>query len=109
MVLHINYPSGSFEIDPNSKERIKRLAAILNFVPEMKMEIHGFSDNIGTASANRNVSERRAQRVKGFLVTQGVAEERIKVFGRGEENFIASNDTADGRAQNRRIEIIFYR
>ncbi len=109
MVLHITYPSGSFEIDPNSKERIKRLAGVLNFVPEIKLEIHGFSDNIGTTAANRQISEKRANRVRSFLVTQGIATDRMKVFGRGEENYIASNATAEGRAKNRRIEIIFYK
>ena len=109
MVLNIDYPSGSFEIDPHSKERLKKLAGLLNFVPDIKLEIHGFTDNIGTAEANRELSEKRANRVRDYLVTQGVSRDRMKVFGRGEENFVASNQTAEGRAKNRRIEIVFYR
>ncbi|MDD3731323.1 MAG: OmpA family protein [candidate division Zixibacteria bacterium] len=109
MVLNINYPSGSFEIDPNSKTKLQKLAGILNFVPHIKMEINGYTDNIGTTAANKNLSEKRANRVRDFLATQGVASDRMKVFGRGEENFVASNDTAEGRAKNRRIEIIFYK
>ncbi len=109
MVLNIDYPSGSFEIDPNSRERLKQLARILNFVPEIRLEVNGYTDNIGTEVANRRLSEKRANRVRDYLVTQGVDTERIKVFGKGETNFVASNQTAAGRAKNRRIEIIFFK
>lgn len=109
MVLNIDYPPGSFEIDPRTKERVKRLAGLLNFVTDIKLEINGYTDNIGTPVANRNLSEKRANRVRDFLVTQGVEAGRIKVFGRGETNFVASNRTAEGRAKNRRIEILFYK
>jgi len=109
MVLNINYPSGSFEIDPNSKKKLDKLSGVLNFVPHIKMEINGYTDNIGTAVANKNLSEKRANRVRDYLAVQGVDRERMKSFGRGEVNFVASNDTADGRAKNRRIEIVFYK
>ncbi len=109
MVLNIAYASGSFEIDPHNRERIKRLAGLLNFVKDIKLEINGYTDNIGTDLANRKLSEKRANRVKDYLVSLGVDVERIKTFGRGEVDFVASNQTAEGRAQNRRIEIIFYR
>lgn len=109
MVLNIDYPSGSFEIDPHNKERVKRLAGLLNFVRDYRLEINGYTDNVGTESANRDLSEKRANRVKGYLISLGVEEDRIKVFGRGESSFVASNQTAEGRAKNRRIEIVFYK
>lgn len=109
MVLNIDYLPGSFEIDPHTKERLKKLAGVLNFLPDFKVEIHGYTDNIGTEVANRNLSEKRAARVRDYLVSLGIASDRMKVFGRGETNFVASNDTAEGRAKNRRIELIFYR
>jgi len=109
MVLNIDYPPGSFEIDPRTKERVKRLAGLLNFVRDIKLEINGYTDDIGTPVANRNLSEKRANRVRDFLVTQGVDADRMKVFGRGETNFVASNRTSEGRAKNRRIEIVFYK
>ncbi len=108
MVLNIRYVPGSFEIDPQNKERIKKLAVLLNFVPAVRLEINGYTDNIGTAIDNRELSLKRANRVRDYLVANGVARDRIKVFGRGETNFVASNETAGGRAKNRRIEIIFY-
>ncbi|MCX6835935.1 MAG: OmpA family protein [candidate division Zixibacteria bacterium] len=109
MVLSIDYPPGGFDVDPHSRKRIERLAGLLNFVKDMKLDINGYTDDIGPAAANRTLSEKRAARVKGILVSLGVEEDRIKVFGQGEVNFVASNQTAEGRAKNRRIEIVFYR
>ncbi len=109
MVLNIDYAPGSFEVDPRNRERLKELARVLGVVPEIKLEINGYSDNIGTDAANQALSEKRARRVRDNLVALGISQDRIKVFGRGETNFVASNDTAEGRAKNRRIEIVFYR
>ena len=109
MVLNIDYAPGSFEVDPYSQTKLERLAGLLNFVKDIRLDINGYTDNIGTPVANRNLSEKRANRVKGILVSLGVEAERIKVFGLGETNFVASNQTAEGRAKNRRIEIVFYR
>ncbi len=108
MVLNIDYVPGSFEIDPHSRERLKTLALMLSFVPAVRLEINGYTDNIGTALSNRELSQKRANRVRDFLVTQGIDRNRIKVFGRGETSFVASNQTAEGRAKNRRIEIVFF-
>lgn len=109
MVLNIDYAPGSFEVDPHNRKRLERLAGLLNFVSDIKLDINGYTDNIGAASANLGLAKKRANRVRGILEVGGVASERIKVFGRGEVDFVASNQTADGRARNRRIEIVFYR
>jgi outer membrane protein OmpA-like peptidoglycan-associated protein len=109
MVLNIDYAPGSFEIDPIRKEMLDGLARVLNFVSDIKLEISGYTDNIGTSTANQNLSEKRANRVRDYLANLGVASERITVYGRGETNFVADNQTSEGRAKNRRIEITFYR
>jgi outer membrane protein OmpA-like peptidoglycan-associated protein len=109
MVLNIDYAPGSFEVDPKTKERLKSLASLLNFVTDIKLDINGYTDNIGTDRANEQLSEKRALRVRDYLVTQGISADRMKVFGRGESNFVADNQTAEGRAQNRRIEIVFHK
>jgi OOP family OmpA-OmpF porin len=109
MVLNIDYISGSFEVDPRTQERLRQLARLLVFVTDVKLEISGYTDNIGTSGANQQLSEKRARRVRDYLVSLGVAADRIKAYGRGEASFVASNDTADGRARNRRVEIVFYR
>ncbi|MFH1686434.1 MAG: OmpA family protein [bacterium] len=108
MVLNIDYSSGSFEIDPKTRGRLEALARLLLFVADVRLEINGYTDNIGLPTANQKLSEKRANRVRDFLVAQGVDEARMKVFGRGETNFVASNQTAEGRAKNRRVEINFY-
>jgi outer membrane protein OmpA-like peptidoglycan-associated protein len=109
LVLHINYAAGGFEIDPNNKRRLESLARLLLIVPDIKLEVNGYTDDIGTTVANQQLSEKRASRVREFLIRQGIAGERIKVFGRGETMFLASNDTAEGRTKNRRIEIVFFK
>lgn len=109
MVLNIDYPSGSFEVDPHNRTRLERLAGLLNFVKDIKLDVNGYTDNVGTEVANRELSQKRADRVKGLLIAMGMAADRIKTYGRGETNFVASNQTAEGRSLNRRIEIVFYR
>lgn len=109
MVLNIDYIPGSFEIDPANRERVKELARILSFVPVIKLDIYGYTDNIGTAVANKNLSYKRARRVRDYLVSLDINSDRIKTFGKGETNFVAANKTAAGRAKNRRIEIVFYK
>ena len=109
LILNIDYLPGSFEVDPHNIKKLKRLARLLNFIEDVRMEINGYTDNIGTTLANRKLSLRRAARVKEYLVSYGVNAARFKLFGQGETNFVASNDTSKGRNKNRRIEIVFYK
>ena len=109
LLLYIDYTSGSSEVDPDTRDKLKKLAALLNFVKDVKIEVNGYSDDIGTPLANRSLSEKRARRVSEYLISYGVDTARIKVFGKGESDFVASNQTAEGRAKNRRIEIVFYK
>ncbi|MBI5267004.1 MAG: OmpA family protein [candidate division Zixibacteria bacterium] len=109
MILRIDYLPGSFEIDLKTKDRLKKIAGILLLVPEVKLDVVGYTDNIGLPDANQKLSEKRARRVRDYLVAMGVASGRIKAVGKGEDNQIAPNTTAEGRSQNRRIEITFYR
>jgi len=109
MVLNIPYAPGAFEVDPYTMEKLKRLVGLLTYVKDIRLDVNGYTDNIGTPAGNKAISERRANRVRDYMIAMGVEPERIKAFGRGESNFISSNDTADGRAKNRRIEIVFYK
>jgi len=109
IVLNVDYLPGSFEIDIRTKDRLKKIAGVLLLVPEVRVDIVGYTDNIGLPDANQKLSEKRANRVRDYLAAMGVATDRMKAFGRGEENQISSNDTAEGRNKNRRIEITFYR
>lgn len=107
MTLNVKYESGSFEIDRKSETRLSDLAGMLQEAPEIRLDIIGYTDNIGSSKANRKLSEKRARRVRDFLLRLGIDKKRMRALGRGETNFIADNSTRQGRQRNRRIEILF--
>ena len=109
MILYIDYESGSFEIDRKTKMKLEELARTLVKVPGVRVEINGYSDNIGTPEANLSLTQKRANRVRDYLVSLGIDTGRLMAIGRGEAGFVASNDTREGRQQNRRVELIFFR
>ena len=98
----------SAELNKSSMRDLDAVAKRLNANTTEKVRINGFTDNIGTDAYNLDLSKRRALAVARYLESQGVAGKRISVFGLGATNFIASNETAEGRAKNRRTEILFY-
>lgn len=109
MVLRPDYEPGSFEVDGKTKARLEQLARALALLPEIRLEISAFTDDIGNDAANQALTEKRANRIKDYLVVYGVTKDRMTVVGRGESSSIASNQTAEGRAKNRRIEIVFHK
>lgn len=109
MILYIKYHSGSFEIDRKTKKKLDDLSRILLRAPGVRVEINGYTDNIGAAEANRKLSEKRARRVRDYLVRLGIESARITPIGRGETSFLASNNTKAGRQKNRRVELIFFK
>ena len=82
------------------------LSIFLNNNPNLKITIDGFTDNIGTEESNMILSEKRAESVKEYLVNMGVIENRISFKGHGSQTPIKTNETEDGRAKNRRVEIV---
>lgn len=82
------------------------LAGNLQAYPNTTIQVVGHTDSTGSASYNQNLSQRRAEAVSSILVANGVPSRRIVSVGRGEAQPVASNDTASGRAQNRRVDII---
>ncbi len=109
MVLNIKYHSGSFEIDRNTRKKLDELYPILKKAVGVKVEIAGYTDNIGTSEANRILSEKRARRVREYLINLGIRADRLTAVGKGEMNFIASNATQEGRQKNRRVELTFFK
>ncbi|WP_345992830.1 OmpA family protein [Sulfurimonas sp. HSL-1716] len=102
--LHINFDNASYDIDEPSQKNIQKFVDFLNAAPVYKAEIIGYTDSIGKKTDNLKLSLKRAEAVKSMLEKKGVSSERIKAVGMGEENPVADNATAKGRAQNRRIE-----
>ncbi len=88
------------------KQRLDAAVAQLKTMPEdATIQVTGYTDSIGSEEYNRDLSMRRAQAARDYLVSNGVTENRIVLSGMGESNPIASNDTAEGRAMNRRVEV----
>jgi OOP family OmpA-OmpF porin len=89
------------------KQRLDAAVAQLKTLPEdATIQVTGYTDSVGSEEYNQELSMRRAQAAQEYLVSNGVDQKRIVLSGMGESNPIASNDTADGRAQNRRVEVV---
>lgn len=96
------------ELKPASRTNLTDLARILNKYPDTNILLEGHTDNTGGFEHNMELSKRRAQSVANYLAGQQVMETRFTIMGYGWEQPIATNDTADGRAQNRRVEVAIY-
>jgi outer membrane protein OmpA-like peptidoglycan-associated protein len=93
-------------LKPGAKLRLAKVSGIILAYPDLKLEIDGFTDNKGTPAYNMGLSEKRAKAVRDFLVSQGVGPDAVNTKGFGESNPVASNATAAGRQQNRRVELV---
>jgi outer membrane protein OmpA-like peptidoglycan-associated protein len=101
------FPSGGATLSPIARQSLDQVAeALKQQAPETPLIIEGHTDSRGSDATNERLSQERAQAVASYLATRGIDESRIQVVGRGEEQPIASNDTTDGRASNRRVEIV---
>ena len=97
---------GQSSLSPEGRAKVYTTAATLNQYPNRRVEVNGFTDSNGNEAHNQRLSERRADTVKEALIEDGVAASRVTTRGLGQSNPVASNATAEGRAQNRRVEII---
>lgn len=102
---HLNFESGSAGLTADSQKTVNDLAQVLKAYPNAQVQIVGHTDNTGSPDANQALSLARAGAVKGMLVAQGIGADRITTQGFGQDHPLASNDTEEGRARNRRIEL----
>jgi outer membrane protein OmpA-like peptidoglycan-associated protein len=93
-------------LKPGAKLRLAKVSGIILAYPDLKLEIDGFTDNKGTPQYNMTLSDKRAKAVSDFLIGQGVGSDAVNTKGFGESNPVASNATAAGRQQNRRVELV---
>ncbi len=103
----VNFAFNSAELTPESKKVLDqdRDVARLKGEPDIRVEVAGHTDSVGSDAYNQKLSERRAQSVVDYLVSIGVDPKRLKAVGYGKKQPVASNDTEAGRAQNRRVEL----
>lgn len=102
----ITFATDSFSVQPGLRNDLRTVANNLNDYPESVVQVLGHTDNEGDAGYNQTLSERRANAVADALMEAGVQFERIQTIGRGEDQPVASNLTDQGRARNRRVEIV---
>ena len=101
---NVFFNTGKFDIQVESHVELDRLVAILEDIPSLKIEISGHTDNIGEESYNLLLSQRRADAVVRYLVDAGISSERLSAKGYGESKPVDSNNSLEGRANNRRTE-----
>ena len=106
MPQDILFNTDSALVRSDLRSDLRALASNLQSYPDTTVDVLGHTDNTGTAAYNQNLSSRRASAVATVLMDAGVAPSRIRSFGRGEDEPIASNLTPEGRHQNRRVEIV---
>jgi len=101
------FVTGKAELLPIARDRLNQVAKSLKELDDDKLvSVEGFTDSRGADDTNLKLSQERANAVKDYLVSQGVKPEKLRALGRGEASPVASNDTPEGRANNRRVEIV---
>jgi outer membrane protein OmpA-like peptidoglycan-associated protein len=100
------FDSGKATLRPGAREKLAKVAGILLAYPGLSMQIEGHTDSVGAADYNQELSERRANAVRSFLIEQGISTGTVVARGLGKTQPVATNGTAAGRQQNRRVELI---
>src|ERR1051326_2868090 len=100
------FDSRQFSLKPGTREMLAKISGILLAYPSLKLQVEGHTDSVGSDSLNMKLSENRADAVRDFLVHEGIVTSSIAARGFGKSQPVATNDTAAGRQQNRRVELI---
>jgi len=110
MIITLNgsvlFESGQTDLIPAATQRLQAVARVLRAHPDRRIVIEGHTDSRGGEGMNQELSYQRAERVREFLVRNGVPTDNVRAVGRGESEPIANNRTPEGRANNRRVEIV---
>jgi OOP family OmpA-OmpF porin len=105
-VYGIHFDTGKSAILPESEDSLKQILALLNQNAALRLRVEGHTDNQGVAAANQTLSEKRAQAVMGWLIANGIDAGRLSAKGFGQTKPVADNSTDQGRAKNRRVELV---
>ena len=100
------FDTGKADLKPGAREKLARLSGVLLSHPGLHVEVEGHTDSVGAESYNQQLSESRAGSVRDYLVREGIAPNTVGTAGFGESKPVASNGTAAGKQQNRRVELV---
>jgi outer membrane protein OmpA-like peptidoglycan-associated protein len=100
------FDTGSYTLKPSAREKLAKISGIVLAHPGLTLQIEGHTDSVGSDAYNQQLSEKRAGSVQEFLVQQGVSAGSVSAVGFGKMEPVASNDTAEGRQLNRRVELV---
>jgi outer membrane protein OmpA-like peptidoglycan-associated protein len=100
------FDTGKTTLKPDAKITLAKFAGVMLVFAKTTMVVEGYTDNVGAEAANVKLSEARAKAVRDYLESQGLASNRLTSVGKGPADPVAPNDTPDGRAKNRRVEIV---
>jgi outer membrane protein OmpA-like peptidoglycan-associated protein len=106
VALYINFDSGKATIRPDSQPVVDQVVEMLRGGAELKLAVEGHTDNVGSPASNKALSESRAKAVVAALVAKGIDAARLAAVGWGQDRPVADNGTEDGRAKNRRVELV---
>lgn len=106
IALYINFDTGKADLKPETQGTIEQIIALLKDNEDLKVSIEGHTDNVGQPAANKTLSEQRAKSVLAAVVEGGIPASRISAVGWGQEKPVADNRSEEGRAKNRRVEIV---
>ena len=100
------FDTAKYTLKPEAREKLAKVSGILLAYPNLKVQVEGYTDNVGSEQYNLTLSQQRGDAVRAYLVSQGVSPDNITATGYGLSNPIADNATAAGRAQNRRVQMV---
>jgi outer membrane protein OmpA-like peptidoglycan-associated protein len=106
VALYINFDTGKADLKQDGVATVKEIATLLKANPTLKLSVEGHTDNVGDAASNKKLSEARAKSVTAAIVAGGVDAARLSAAGFGQEKPVADNRTEEGRAKNRRVELV---
>jgi outer membrane protein OmpA-like peptidoglycan-associated protein len=100
------FDSGKYSLRPLAREKLAKVAGIVSGHPALRLDVEGHTDSVGGDEYNQRLSEQRGAAVRDYLTQQGMSSNSVTAKGLGKTQPVASNETANGRQQNRRVELV---
>jgi outer membrane protein OmpA-like peptidoglycan-associated protein len=105
-ISDVLFDFNKYTLKPGAREKLAKVSGILEAYPGLKIQLEGHTDSIGSDDYNVKLSQQRAGSVQSYMVTEGVPADTVSAVGLGKADPVATNDTASGRQQNRRVDMV---